>query len=152
MRILITGTNDNIPANAMQRCAVPATLRVTSSITSPPARQPGANPSPAYLAAESERRAAIFLPGPAPQLGPHLSARAFSFDATADRWITPPPGMTPVAGAAADLRPTHAAHKRSSAVPLEAGERPPHPVVEMLTVALGLTVFGLIAGFFLVLS
>lgn len=152
MRILITGTNDNIPADAMQRSAVPATQRVTRLMTSPPARQPGANPSPAYLAAESKRRAASFLPGPAPQLGPHFSARALSFDLTAGRWITPPPGMKPVAGAAADLRPTHAAHTRSSAVPLEADERTPHPVVEMLTVALGLTVFGLIAGFFLVLS
>jgi hypothetical protein len=74
------------------------------------------------------------------------------FDATDDRWIVPPPGMTPGSGAAADLRHTQAAHTRSSDTPLPAEERAPHPVVEALTVALGLTVFGLIAGVFWILA
>jgi hypothetical protein len=83
---------------------------------------------------------------------PRFGDGVFVFDATAGRWVVPPPGMTPGAGAAADLRHTQAAHTRSSDTPLPAEERAPHPVVEALTVALGLTVFGLIAGVLMVLA
>jgi hypothetical protein len=82
-----------------------------------------------------------------------LGRAAPSFDATAGRWIVSPPGMKPGSGAAADLRHTQAAHKRpSSCSLLDDDGRPLHPVLEALTVALGLTVFGLIAGVFLVLA
>jgi hypothetical protein len=75
-----------------------------------------------------------------------LGRAAPSFDATDDRWIVPPPGMKPGSGASAEQGHTQAAHTRSSVNPLTAEERAPHPVVEALTVALGLTVFGLLAG------
>jgi hypothetical protein len=83
---------------------------------------------------------------------PRFGDGAFVFDAIAGRWIVPPSTMSVDAGAAADLRHTQAAHTRSPVTPLLAGERTPHPVVEALTVALGLTVFGLIAGVLMVLA
>lgn len=150
MRILITGRNHTIPVDAMQSVADPRTLGVSF----PPA---AACPSSARVERAdlllAGGRAASFLPGREPQLAPRFGDGAFHYDATAGRWIVPPPGMKPGAGAAADLRHTQAAHSRSSARPLTgADERTPHPVVEALTVATGLTVFGLIAGFFLVLA
>jgi hypothetical protein len=85
-----------------------------------------------------------------------LGRAAPSFDATASRWIVPPPGMTPGSGAPAEQGHTQAAHKRPPVTPLPAGGRPPRPIVdaisEALTVALGLTVFGLIAGVFWILA
>lgn len=96
-----------------------------------------------------------FLPGRKPQLGQGLSASAPSFDLTADRWITPPPGTTPGAGAAADLRHTQAAQTRpaKSLAPRPAG-RPylKAAIAECCTTAFGLLVFGLIAWVFLVLA
>jgi hypothetical protein len=97
-----------------------------------------------------------------PPRGPSLQTRgnlaspsggAPLFDATDDRWIVPPSTMSVDAGAAADLRHTQAAHKRPSSCPLPDDDgRPLHPVLEALTVALGLTLFGLIAGVFLLLA
>lgn len=83
---------------------------------------------------------------------PRFGDGVFVFDATAGRWIVPPPGMKPGSGASAEQGHTQAAHTRSSVHPLPAEERAPHPVVEALTVALGLTVFGLIAGVLMVLA
>ena len=73
------------------------------------------------------------------------------FDATADKWIVPPSGMTPDAGASADP-----GHTSVSTLPSPAGDPPPagrlEVVMDVVTTALGLTVFGLIAGFFLVMA
>lgn len=81
-----------------------------------------------------------------------LGKSAPLFDATAERWIVPPPGMKPGSGAAADLRHSD----ETPCLESPAGSLAPSPaghleaLAEALTVALGLTVFGLIAGFFLV--
>lgn len=104
------------------------------------------------------------LPSLHPRVSPPLPARgnlacsmseqAPSFDATAERWIVPPSGMTPDAGAAAVLRhpDTHKQRlKRPAAGPSAAGHLWAE-AVEVFTVALGLTTFGLIAAFFLVLA
>lgn len=151
MRILITGRNHTIPADAMQSAVVPATQQVSLPTCA------AACPSSARVERAdlllAGGRAASFLPGRKPQLAPRFGDGAFIFDATAGRWIVSPPGTTPGAGAAADLRHTQAAQTRpaKSLAPRPAG-RAPHPVVEALTVALGLTVFGLVAGFFLVIA
>jgi hypothetical protein len=147
VRILITGKNDNIPADVMQRTADPRTLGVSFP---PAAARPPSATSCADLSITGGR-AANFLPGREPQLGQRASV-APSFDATAEQWIVPPPGMKPGSGASAEQGHTQAAHKRSPVTPLPAGERAPHPVLEALTVALGLTVFGLIAGVFWILA
>jgi hypothetical protein len=93
-------------------------------------------------------------------LGQPLTGQPLSFDATAGRWIVPPPGMTPGAGAAAGLRPTpeqtrsfpNSQPLQSPAVPLSAAGHWQEAVVDCVTMVLGLVVFGLVAGFFLVLA
>lgn len=90
----------------------------------------------------------------------HIGNAAPLFDATHDVWIIPPSGMTPVAGAAADLRHATAQHssRRGSSLECDPAASPSlaagrlETVVDVLTTALGLTVFGLIAGFFLVMA
>lgn len=138
-RLLIVARNDQFPALSdgaltSHGCLLPVGTRPALS----PSKLPG---------------------GPYPFLPPRMRGNSASpsgeaplFDATAEQWIVPPSGMTPDAGAAAELRHTQAAHTRSSAIPLKADERPLHPIVECLTVALGLTVFGLIAAALLVLA
>jgi hypothetical protein len=90
---------------------------------------------------------------------PRLSGPAPSFDATAEQWITPPSGMKPDAGAAPELR-QHSEHALSFR-PLKSYRPvavPPHAtgrlqtLKECLTVAFGLTVFGLAALALLVLA
>jgi hypothetical protein len=152
VRILITGKNNTITADAMQSAVIPRTPRVT--FHAPAAARPV---SARLLRADLVivgGRAANFLPASKAQLGPHLSARAPSFDLIAGQWIVPPPGAMPEAGAAAELRHTQAAHTRpaGSSALSSAGRPLLGAAVEALTVALGLTVFGLIAGVFLVLA
>jgi hypothetical protein len=87
--------------------------------------------------------------------------RAYIFDATHDRWIEQPEilnsGMKPASGSAADLRPDEArsypSYLKPSPVarPLEAAGRL-ELAMDIVTTALGLTVFGVIAGVFLVLA
>lgn len=73
------------------------------------------------------------------------------FDATAERWIVQPSGTTPDAVAPADQAcPIHP-HTSPAAVPSAAGTFL-HAAAEAFTVALGLTVFGLVAGVLLVLT
>lgn len=75
------------------------------------------------------------------------------FDATADRWIVPPSTTVVDTGAAAELRHIHnAAHKRPAVVPQTQAAGRLHAVVEALTVAAGLSVFGAVAFLFLVLA
>ena len=83
----------------------------------------------------------------------HLGNAAPLFDATAERWIVPPSSVTEETGAAAELRHTHyAAHESPAAVPeLQVAGRL-GAVVEALTVAAGLSVFGAMAFLFLVLA
>lgn len=81
------------------------------------------------------------------------------FDATEDRWIVPPSTTMVDTGAAAEPRHLVETHDeyfhpkpaRPAASPHSAAGLF-HAAVEVFTVALGLTVFGLIAGFFLVLQ
>jgi hypothetical protein len=83
-----------------------------------------------------------------------------NYDATAERWVTPPSGMTPDAGAAADLQ-----HSGEDNTLFSATTRPQVPVArpleatghwqaaaDIFTTALGLLVFGLIAAAFLVMT
>ena len=83
------------------------------------------------------------------------SGQAPLFDATAERWIVPPSTVTVDAGAAADLQHSDETWfptlPSPAAGPSVAG-RFWAEVGEFLTVALGLTVFGVIAGVFLVLA
>lgn len=75
------------------------------------------------------------------------------FDATAERWIVPP--STTVVDAVA---PADQEHPVRTALPSPAATLSPpaagrwEAVTDVLTTALGLTVFGLIAGVFLVLA
>lgn len=77
------------------------------------------------------------------------------YDATAGRWIVPPSSMTEDAVAPADQGSTKFVHSSlklvSPVASNPAGETFREKVLEVFTVALGLTVFGLIAGFFLVM-
>lgn len=81
-----------------------------------------------------------------------------SFDATAERWVTLPSGMKPDASAAVDLQ--HPERKRTlSFRPLKSyrpAADPPraagHLLSDIVTAALGLLVFGLVAAAFLVLA
>lgn len=143
-RLILIARNDHFPAlsDGAHQKARPVT----------PATRCAPAPSPVL---QDARLGAPFLPGrTAPQLGPRFDARAPSFDATAEQWIVPPPGMTPGSGAAADLRHSEAAHTRPAVHPLPTAGRPSiiDAVSEALIVAAGLTVFGLVAGFFLVLA
>jgi hypothetical protein len=76
------------------------------------------------------------------------------FDATAERWIVPPSRMTRESGAAAELRHSD----ETPCLESPAGSLAPSPaghleaISEVLKMVFGLTVFGLIAGFFLVLA
>jgi hypothetical protein len=101
----------------------------------------------------------------APSSAPRFGDGAFVFDATAGRWIVPPPGMTPGAGGAADPRQYPDQTRNGTHVlrfPFSAQRpRPVSParavgtpglVLEVLKMAVGLTVFGLVAGVFLVMS
>lgn len=80
------------------------------------------------------------------------------FDATEDRWIVPPSTTMVDTGAAAEPRHLVETHDeyfhpkpaRPAVIQPAAGLF--HAAVEVFTVALGLTVFGLIAGFLLVLA
>jgi hypothetical protein len=85
---------------------------------------------------------------------PQFSRRAPLFDATNDRWIVPPSTVTVDAGAAAELRHTHnAAHNERPAVvpdPQAAGRL--DAVLEVVTVAMGLVVFGMIAYVLMVVA
>lgn len=83
--------------------------------------------------------------------------RAPLFDATAERWIVPPSTVMVDAVAPAEqedcsmsVTPRSLTLPSPAAVPPAAGRW--EAVTDVLTTALGLTVFGLIAGFFLVLS
>jgi hypothetical protein len=96
-----------------------------------------------------------FLPAARGNLAPsppRFGDGVFVFDATAGRWIVKPPGMKPGSGASAEQGHTQAAHTRPAVPRDPPAGRVPHPVVEALTVALGLTVFGLIAGVLMVLA
>ena len=89
-----------------------------------------------------------------------LSAGAVSYDATAERWIVPPSGKKPDAGSAAVLRNPWL--QNTQTVPPLKSNRPVsspegtgyfwRAVADCIVTGLGLAVFGLIAGFFLVLS
>lgn len=95
------------------------------------------------------------------------TGRAPLFDATAGRWLNTPSAMMADAGAAAELRNTcdedrnhparfakHNLTDKSPAAPpthTAAGRLLRH-AVEALTVALGLMVFGVVAGFLMVLA
>ena len=77
------------------------------------------------------------------------------FDATRDVWIVPPSRMTRDAVAPADQE--HSDETRFPNLPSPAGVPSPAgrfwaEAVEVFTVAFGLTVFGLIAGVFLVMA
>lgn len=158
MRILITGRNDTFPADAMQRTVDPRTAE--GGPLPPPVARPRSATSCADLLLPGGR-ATSFLPGRrAPQLGRGLTPSAPSYDLTEGRWITPPPGKKPGAGAAAELR--HAqVHTLCSGSSLELGRRASPTllsghlktaVAECLTTAFGLLVFGLIAWSMLVLA
>jgi hypothetical protein len=92
---------------------------------------------------------------------PLLAERAsLIYDATAERWMVGPSGTKPDAGAAADLRHRTAKDailsattlaNRPAAGPSAAGHFR-RELAEFLTVALGLTVFGVIAGVLMVLA
>jgi hypothetical protein len=93
-------------------------------------------------------------------LAPSNLEGAPSFDLTAEQWIVPPSRMMRDAVApAGQARPvtTHArsypSYLKPSPVvrPLEAAGRL-ELVIDVMTVALGLTVFGVIAGVFLLLA
>lgn len=91
-----------------------------------------------------------------PVVLPRAGRAAPHYDATAERWIVPPSGMTPDAVAPADQGSTlfvHSSLKLVSPVANKpAGETFREAIVEVFTVALGLTVFGLIAGVVLILA
>ena len=116
----------------------------------------GVTPAARLVVLRNDGRAAPSLP-PArllPSRGNWRSSLAEGaplFDATADKWIVPPSGMTPDAVAPADQG--HSIHV--STLPSPAGDPPPagrlEVVMDVVTTALGLTVFGLIAGVFLVM-
>ena len=90
---------------------------------------------------------------------PALSGGAPLFDATLNVWVITPSTPTVDAGAAADLRHTHdethtlgfSTPKPRPVVSAETTGRL-HAVVEALKMAVGLTVFGLIAGVLLVMA
>jgi hypothetical protein len=87
---------------------------------------------------------------------PRLSGPAPTFDATAEQWVNPPSGMTPDAGAAADLR-RHSEHTLSfpplKTRRLVAGPSATrHSALDAFTVVLGIIVFGAIAYALLVLA
>lgn len=78
------------------------------------------------------------------------------YDCTAERWLDEPhSGTTPDSGAAADLRFTKQSRNTlsvaSPVVPHATGHLR-EAVIDAATTVLGLLVFGLIAGFFLVLA
>lgn len=90
----------------------------------------------------------------------NVERAAPTYDLTAGRWIVPPPGMTPEAVASAEpmrtqdrtrtklsslTDPSPVANPTAAAGRLDAA-------LDFVVTVLGLTVFGLIASFFLVLS
>lgn len=85
----------------------------------------------------------------------HLGNAAPLFDATAERWIVPPSTTVVDTGAAAEPRHTHnAAHKRPAVVPQTqaAGRSLAALVADVATVTVGLSVFGVVAVFLLVIA
>lgn len=159
-RLLVVARNSKFPA--LNHSAPASPPRVPSSPRGTLARSQSGNAAPysaapaSVVSAMSPLRAGAAV---APCATGFRVQGAPLFDATAGRWIIPPPGKTPVAGAAADLRSTQAAHTlsfqprpRPLADPPRASGHLRHAIVETLTVALGLTVFGLIAGVFLILA
>jgi hypothetical protein len=62
----------------------------------------------------------------------YLPERAPLFDATADRWIAPPSGVKPDAGAAAELRHTQAAQTRPAGPLAPLNRRAGRPLLEVL--------------------
>lgn len=101
-------------------------------------------------------------------LGPSVSAMLSDgpsslceYDLTNDRWITPPPGMKPVAGPAAELRDLrlHDTQQCSNAPkpgpvpsPEGAGLPPGNIAMDIITTAFGLAVFGCLAVFCLAMT
>lgn len=154
-RLILIARNRAFPTLSGARSPSPVALEAAASVV-----------LPANGAAAALPRAVI---PPQARNWVHSAEWAPSYDATAEQWISPPSRMTRDAGAAADLRcalpteePTHTpvllkCFGPSASSP--AADPQPHAAghllrsaVEVFTVALGLTVFGLIAGFFLVLA
>lgn len=102
------------------------------------------------------------------QLAPSVSRDALGgghsyceYDLTNGRWITPPPGMKPVAGPAAELRDLrlHDTQQCSNAPkpgpvpsPEGAGLPPGNIAMDIITTAFGLAVFGCLAAFCLAMT
>lgn len=88
---------------------------------------------------------------------PRFGDGAFVFDATEGRWISRPSSMTEDAVAPADQEHSEMRHypfptlPSPAAVPSAAG-RFLREAVEVISFAAGMTVFGLIAAFFLVMT
>lgn len=159
-RILISGKNKSLPSTIARSCAgglmAQETRRKpfvvsTDAAAGPhtPLRGPAASFTPPRLTSSPARGTLARS---------HLGNAAPLYDATEERWIVPPPGMTPEDGAAAEPRQlgyTHAefsTHKpaRPAVSPHAAGLF--HAAVEVFTVALGLFGFGMIAAVLLVLA
>lgn len=91
-----------------------------------------------------------------PQRGRAAPSFAYEFDATDEQWISLPSGMTPDAVAPADQGSTTFVHSSlklvSPVVSNPAGETFRETALEVFTVAMGLTVFGAVAAFFLILA
>ena len=87
---------------------------------------------------------------------PDRGRAAPHYDATAERWVVSPSSMMEDAVAPADQGSTSFVHSSlklvSPVASNPAGETFREKALEVFTVAMGLTVFGLIAGFFLVLA
>lgn len=86
--------------------------------------------------------------------------RAPLYDATAERWIVPPRGMTPCAGASAEPGQLSAEHTElSTSKPARPAVNPKSTAghfkaafLDFLLTMLGLTTFGAIAAFLMVLQ